>query len=326
MGKKYEIKTMPKDVEELGVPEGQNTSNSANDSKKENASLSQTKKSEPPKGLPVTSKESSEPEKEAKKEVKTEPMESFKEDIASEETKQELGEQKISKTKSVSRKIIIPIIIVAIVLLSGGGIYYWYNYLREPKVDLPYNFIEVDNTKILEIQAGEENVLLSELRKELFEAQPISTLKQVTVKEMSGEKSETMSFCNLLGNLTVAIPFECLDIFDEDNEYMFLFYSQEEGIRSGFIAKVSDTNYLDSSIENWESTMRNDLGPIFLGHETGALTNKEFQTGTYKGVDIRYLNFVDSSFAIDYAIINDYFIVATSKDSMFEIIDRVLGE
>jgi len=79
-------------------------------------------------------------------------------------------------------------------------------------------------------------------------------------------------------------------------------------------------------LQEWETTMRTDLGPVFLGQETGMLANEEFQTGNYKGTNMRYLNFVDSSFAIDYAVINDYFVVATSKDSMFEMVDRVLGE
>ncbi len=328
---------MSKDIEELGG--------------KEEASDSVTKSSKkgtPPKELPAIS-EIDKPEKEKKKDVPSVPLTggsaSSSQDGPADEESIKVSEEKISppeeptepKEKKFSyKKILIPVVIIAIILLAGGGIYYWFNYLRapepvagpeeEPEFKIPSPFIQVDSTKVIEIQSGEEDVLLGKLREELFQAQEVGTLKQTLVKHISGDDAVVMSFCDLIENLAVAMPFNCLNAFDEASEYIFLLYSQEEGIRPGLVAKISDVEILNNSTEEWEATMESDLRPIFLGYEVGAVTSEEFQTGMYKETNIRYLNFIDPSFAIDYAIVNDYFVVATSKDSMFEIMDRILGE
>ncbi len=52
-----------------------------------------------------------------------------------------------------------------------------------------------------------------------------------------------------------------------------------------------------------------------------------FKDANYKNVGIRYYNFKDLNFSLDYAIINksNLFIFTTSKDSMFAAIDRIIN-
>lgn len=105
-------------------------------------------------------------------------------------------------------------------------------------------------------------------------------------------------------------------------KYTFFVYKQEN--KAGFMAEITERQIFESGLRDWEITMPEDLRPIFLGQEPGEPVAGEFQSGTYKGVDIRYLNFTNSSLAIDYALVGDYFVITTSKESMYAVIDGVL--
>ena len=109
-----------------------------------------------------------------------------------------------------------------------------------------------------------------------------------------------------------------------EKDYTFFIYSQEEGDRAGFLVKVKDSRILKTALRDWEKTMREDLKAIFLGQELTQPSTTEFQDNFYKGLNIRYLNFLNSSLTIDYTIIKDYLIVTTSQESIYRVIDRIL--
>ena len=69
--------------------------------------------------------------------------------------------------------------------------------------------------------------------------------------------------------------------------------------------------------------MAEDLRPIFLDHQLEEPATEEFQDNTYKNVNIRYLNFSDPSLTLDYAIVGDYLVITTSRESMYGVIDRL---
>lgn len=64
------------------------------------------------------------------------------------------------------------------------------------------------------------------------------------------------------------------------------------------------------------------LAPFFTGTP---IPDAAFSEGAYRGVAVRYVNFGASNRAVDYAVARDQLLVATSRDSMFALIDTVLG-
>ncbi len=107
-------------------------------------------------------------------------------------------------------------------------------------------------------------------------------------------------------------------------KYTFFLYAQSGGNRAGFIVEITDQELLRANLRNWENTMEEDLKPIFLNQELGEPATEEFQGSVYKDIGIRYLNFSNSSLSIDYAIVENYMIVTTSKESIYKMIDRIL--
>ena len=69
--------------------------------------------------------------------------------------------------------------------------------------------------------------------------------------------------------------------------------------------------------------MINDLKKFFIGETLGMPASLEFQDNNYRGTLIRYINFPEPDLTIDYAFANNLFILTTSRESMYKIIDRV---
>jgi hypothetical protein len=121
--------------------------------------------------------------------------------------------------------------------------------------------------------------------------------------------------------LDIDIPADISHALGE--KYTFFVYKQEN--RAGFMAEIIEREILEAALKDWEYTMPEDLKPIFLDQEFGEPATEAFQDGLYKGVNIRYLNFTNSTLSIDYALVGNYFVITTSKESMFKVIDGVLA-
>lgn len=247
MARKYEIKTMKKDIEKL---------------------RKKMRISEPPEKLPVGPPGAplpSEPIGLAK------PPEPPKPATPLEITKPEI--RKLPHPK-VSRRIIVPVILVIIILLVAMGVCLLL-IAEKSELEIPVFLIGDDEIEIIEL-------------------------------------------------LEINIPVDVSNVLGE--KYIFFLYAQEERNRAGFVNKIIDHEVLKAGLRDWENTMKEDLKPVFLGQELGEPAAKEFQDNVYQDINIRYLNFSDPLLTIDYALISDYLIITTSRESMYRVIDRVLAQ
>lgn len=114
--------------------------------------------------------------------------------------------------------------------------------------------------------------------------------------------------------LEINIPADVSDALGE--EYTFFTYRS----RAGFVVKIINQ---EVNLGDWEKTMLEDLTPLFLDQELGEPATEKFQDNVYRDVNIRYLNFPDPSLTIDYAVVGDYLVITTSRESMYRVIDKV---
>lgn len=240
----------------------------------------------------------------------------------------ELSQSEIKKPP-YRRKIFILIIII--ILLSGAGFYYL-KYIKGPEkpgVETPASLFQTESTEVISIKEGKESALSNQLKKKIerFQEEDLptgeaGTFRRILVKKISKEKDYFLSFKEFIEILGINLPINILENLGDS--YTFFLYSQKEGVRSGLVIGAENIDNLKISLRNWEELLSWDLKPMFFGAETGGLITENFQDGIYKGVNIRYLNFSDFSFAIDYAVVRNYLIIATSKESMRGVIDRII--
>ncbi|TSC52118.1 MAG: hypothetical protein LiPW39_615, partial [Parcubacteria group bacterium LiPW_39] len=103
---------------------------------------------------------------------------------------------------------------------------------------------------------------------------------------------------------------------------------QNEG-RLGLIVKFKDSADLAGAIKdlkNLEPSLLKSAGALFLGKDINLSAADSFSDNIYQGIAIRYLNLPGPELSFDYAIVENTLLIATSKESMYAAIDRVLAK
>jgi len=185
---------------------------------------------------------------------------------------------------------------------------------------LPPSLLPVDQTEIIEFQKNQSNTIWPKLINLIKEQpQPEKTLQRIAFKEiiyLGRYKEQYLSFEKFIQTLDLEMPVL-------GKTFTFLVYYQSVGPRLALVVKINDPNQTEKIMKAWEKTMPDDLKWLFL-QEPGSPSTDSFQDNLYKNISIRYLNFPDSALTIDYAIVNDLLIITTSKESMYEIINRLV--
>lgn len=224
-----------------------------------------------------------------------------------------------------------------------------------PVAPPPSALFSPDKEKIIE-----KTTLTQQLMQFAQTEEPAGTLIYLLFQDQQNNKFMDMSevtqalalqFFNLA--LPSTLPPACLppqncpeqsqQLKDEiqPDQFSFFIYSQAPltaGLSSPFnvsanqgrlglvvlLKNPSDTNAarLRLALQNLEPSMLTTLSPLLLNQKYQP-SGSVFLDNIYQGVAIRYLNLPSSNLAIDWAITEDKLIIATSKESMYALIDRL---
>ena len=227
--------------------------------------------------------------------------------------------------KRITKTILI-ILIIILALIALGVFFYWQGTRPEPlppppppteEINIPASLIPADETKILKIESGMSFKNL--LRDEIGLEQIPQTLKRIVAVK---NKTEILSLNELSENLNIAIyPYVLSEL---KNNYTLVIYGQNSEKVIGLIVEANNPDKIKGQARFWETTMSEDLKNLFLFRKPGDPTTTFFRDNIYKNVAIRYINFPNPDLTIDYAIWNNLFIISTSRESMYNIIDRLV--
>jgi len=311
-------------------------------------------------------KAKSEVQKQAKEQKKTEEKARKQaEKLVRKKEKERLKALRRAEGKGPSKLVIVGL---AVILVIGGigGFFYWWNYIRtipliithnecqdfqcvsvegeggdecqanedcqpiepiEPIV--PESLIIVDETEIIELAMGQENLLLDSLKIVASKEQAVNTLKRILIKLVSETEKEYMDLNTFVLGLGINIPVSILRVAAEKEidagNYTLFFYSQPEGNRLGIVIDMGESLTLIQDLKTWEESIITDLKPILFQDVVPSAFTEEFQDNVYKDTAIRYINFPAPDLSIDYAIIDDKLVIITSRESMYSAIDALLG-
>lgn len=265
--------------------------------------------------------------------------------------------------KGVSKKIIWAVVGALLLILVLGGFFYWRNYIRpvppspvanhyecqgnqcvsvegegidkcqidkdcqptEPVSLKP--LIPVDGTEVLELSAGNQELFLDKLKSAVLKEQATSTFRHILIKLVSQAEIKYADISYLALGLPTRVEQEIATSVSTGENYTLFSYSQPTGNRLGMAIKMATTSEaVFNDLRIWEQTLTNDtLKLLLLKDRIPAPSADGFRSNIYRDVAIRYLNFPDPDLSVDYAVIGDKLIIATSRESMFRTIDVLLG-
>lgn len=267
---------------------------------------------------------------------------------------------KSSSSPSVPSSIAIPpsssgfpakLVAFAVVLILLGAGIYWYFGIRDSE-----DIAEVTPTP--EASATPQVLTLSDIYsgqnlasvsfeesdaakfRDYVDSLPIS-FGDFRILKGSEKGLQELSMLDILDEFLVNYPSELGVSLDGDS--ITLIYGQRESFDNKgqfknidspigklvFVSEVTDLAMASSSLSAWaDSTMSADLAEI-LGHNASKPASTKFLQTNYNGIPVSYRNFMYPDKTIDYAVVQtngrSYLVIASSRESVFAAIDRLLG-
>jgi len=182
----------------------------------------------------------------------------------------------------------------------------------------------VESIRVLSVSSPDE--LRSELSRVISEVLNQGEFRQVVIKDT--KQNKFISLREFIESMQVRVPTEIYQKINENESTLFI-YSQAQGNRFGFAAKMKDKNGLQDILTTEEPTMKDDFKTILnLITADKPPVSKIFkyassQYKTYDGPDFRFQTITSNDVGLCYLISDDYFVFTTSWESMMESISKM---
>jgi hypothetical protein len=166
------------------------------------------------------------------------------------------------------------------------------------------------------------SVFLSALTTEMNTKQ--LSIGQIRLFDIVDENQQKYSFKEFLSKLSIDTSMlnDSIGIFDNQEWVLGLYgqlgASQGSSVRPFIVLTQKDSTLATGLMNTWEPRIINDLAKLFnLSKISAKLT---FTSDTYSGVNFRFVRIPDKDLGVAYAIIQDYLVLGSSRDSFRAVI------
>ena len=248
----------------------------------------------------------------------------------------------LPKRPSFSQKVLIRGVVVFLCLLLISGLFYWAlgtkrppteevtppptgeeippeeEVVEKPEIIISPSLLSITETRTLEVSKNEEipeyfnRLMAEELQKGAF--------TRVVIKNISENRLASLE--NLFGAFQIEAPEGTSKKLEAD--YTLAIYPQGQGKRIVFAAKIGEEEGLAELLKNWEEKITKE-GFFVSGNKVPTLLSY-FKTSSYQNVNFRYLTISKEDSGICYAFLDNYFVFATSFESLKKAIEQVKKE
>ena len=150
----------------------------------------------------------------------------------------------------------------------------------------------------------------------------LTTSSEPTFKELIFKDSDdqVLNFAQIMQNILPTLFTEELSAIFEENNFTIFSYSDDQNVWAGYIGKLkADSVIADAQSNISQLEQSTELNNLFL---TAPGESQEWKDGQVEGVASRYLIFENGA-ALNYAWLNDVFIIGTSYPSFKEAIKKL---
>lgn len=133
-------------------------------------------------------------------------------------------------------------------------------------------------------------------------------------------------------------PAYLKNYFQENKYSVFIYYQTQDGSspfaggqypgRIGLAIALkngANESELKNLLKSSEPMMPQALKTFWFNPEIELPATPEFLDNIYQEIPIRYINFPFATLTLDYAVVKGYFLLTTSKESMYAALDRLLA-
>src|SRR3989344_3256768 len=99
-------------------------------------------------------------------------------------------------------------------------------------------------------------------------------------------------------------------------------YKNLGSFRYGFVSSITNKTTMHSVAGAWEKTVVDDLKPLYVEKAYVKPSPMVFSSNTYLDFTKRFINMPAPDVSLDWAVSPAYFVIATSKDMIFAVLDK----
>lgn len=253
--------------------------------------------------------------------------------------------KKPSRISFAHLNLIIITVSVIIIFIGSLGFSYWWFFVRvapiepiaqQPPIEeelpppapkepaIPEGIISADRDIIVEIsEKSPSEKLTSSLISQISESAKKlgdKELARIFIKYSSETEKQYLSFAESAALLDLTIP----DKFAENiTGGEFLVYNQDGEMRYGLATKLASAVSMIDIMRDWEKTLIDDLKNIYIEKTPTKPEGMAFKDFSYESFISRYLSLSTPDISMTWGVSDakKIFVIATSKDMMYKIIE-----
>lgn len=243
-----------------------------------------------------------------------------------------------------SNKLIIILSSLFVLAILGGGVSYWWFFMRSPAKEstpttptVPATTAQNNGTPASTAETAqnqnlkqwtldlESDKIANKLAIERYAKNLAGSASQgkATEVKLFSKDSQPIAPKIFSGIFDFSFPASVSEKLT--NDYSLFVSSENDEPRLGAAFKLTQSGNLAESLKSEEKDLFSNLKSFYLD-KLPANPQTAFNSSQYKNADIRYLNFPSpANTSLDYTVLsskeNSYFIFSTSKDSLRAILD-----
>jgi beta-N-acetylhexosaminidase len=187
-----------------------------------------------------------------------------------------------------------------------------------PGISLPPSLILTKDTELVDISSNEEiPAILERLTKTDI---PVGSFFRVAIK--NSKENRWASLSDLASAFNIDAPSEIFGKLDPN--FTLAIFSQKEGRRIALIAKTTDSLGLINLLKSWDKSIAKEA--VAVGGKNFTPLTSFFRIAKDQGTYFKYLTFSKNDLGVVYLVLDDYFVLTSSFESMKKVIDELIFE
>lgn len=229
------------------------------------------------------------------------------------------------------------IILISLAFLAGIGILVWQKFLfpsqnQNSSLAIPQPFFSVETSATIEHRAGSlpaqagQPSLTETIKAAALITEKVGTMKRILVLDAKKDSRETLGANDLLREAGIIMPKETTLALS--GPVMLVSHRTPHGMRLAVVVKTSDVRRVFEGVLRSERTILPDWRGLFLNPPPEAKTST-FEDHDYRNLNYRSLTLdTGSDLTLIYGMFpaKEYLVIATSKETFQEIINRLFED
>lgn len=183
----------------------------------------------------------------------------------------------------------------------------------------PEAVIMLDRLITIELAKLDKTLLLEKLASENAKIKEGKATLRYAIKLVTGTEKRFLTSDETAKLLGLSIPADLAKLM---SAHELIGYKNGASFRYGIAGAIQNKTSAQTATLAWEKTMLTDLAPLYIEKTYQTPDPVVFSENTYFDFFKRFINMPQPDVSLDWAVSSRYFVVATSKEMIFAILDK----